>query len=183
MLSVWRHAVKALGFDFGDGLMTLLDLRFADDLFPPSKSLQDVAQLLGESARGCSSVGLCPNATTTQVLTTHAQSPSQLITPAGHIVDTVPPNDAHRWLGCLLSCRGSKEVTSADVDSHVQVASKAYLANEDVRCYRNISLTKLLQLFDTVITPVALWSPRSFPTRHFFRLHDPKAPSPYRACG
>ena len=154
-LSVWRRSAEAVGFDVGDGLPTLLDLKFADDLLLFSQSLQDATQLLDELARRCSSVGLRLDAAKTKVLTTQASHPLSSSPP---IIDILPSNDAHRWLGCLLSCHGSK-ATSADVDFHLQVAAKAFFANKDVLCDYNISLTKRLHFFDTVITPVAYFAP------------------------
>ena len=104
-LAIWRQSVESLGLDFGDGLPALLDLRFADDLLLFAKSARDAAVLLDELVRCCSLVGLCLNATKTKVLTTEAQAPSRLLTLSGHVVDILSPDDSHKWLGCMLSCR------------------------------------------------------------------------------
>ena len=63
--------------------------------------------------------------------------PSRLLTLSGHVVDILSPDDSQKWLGCMLSCRGSG-ATSVDVDFHLQAASRAFFANKDVLYDRNI---------------------------------------------
>ena len=124
-ISEWRQSVASFGLDFGDGLPELLDLRFADDLLLFARSAQDAAKLLDDLVRCCSGVGLRLNVTKTKIVTSEAQAPAQLLTPAGSIVDILPPDASHKWLGCLLSSKGSR-ASSADVDFHLQAASRAF---------------------------------------------------------
>ena len=143
-----------LGLDFGDGLPELLDLRFADDLLLFARSAQDAAKLLDDLVRRCSGVGLRLNVTKTKIVTSEAQTPAQLPTRAGSIVDILPCDASHKWLGCLLSSKGSRAF-SADVDFHLQAASRAFFANKQILLDRNVCLKQRLEFFDAVVTPVA----------------------------
>ena len=93
--SEWNQSVASFGLDFGDGLPELLDLRFADGLLLFARSAQDAAKLLDDLVRCCSGAGLHLNVTKTNLVTSEAQAPAQLLTPAGSIVDILPP-DASR---------------------------------------------------------------------------------------
>ena len=156
-LSEWRQSVASFGLDFGDGLPELLDLRFADDLLLFARSAQDAAKLLDDLVRCCSGVGLRLNVTKTKIVTSEAQAPAQLLTHAGSIVDILPPDASHKWLGCLLSSKGSR-ASSADVDFHLQAASRAFFANKQILLDRNVCLKQRLEFFDAVVTPVACFA-------------------------
>jgi len=81
-----RHGkVGKLGFDFGDGRPTFLDLRFADDFlyfFMFATTYVDAGLLLDEFVVSLSQVGFVLNTDKTKVMTTEAPPPSVLSTPA-----------------------------------------------------------------------------------------------------
>ena len=68
-------------------------------------------------------VGLKLNASKTKVLTTQAQPPSTLTTPAGLELAVLEPTNSHKWLGCLpvailaqaILAQGSKQIGFADL--------------------------------------------------------------------
>ena len=157
VLSEWRQSVASFGLDFGDGLPELLDLGFAEDLPLFARSAQDAAKLLDDLVRCCSGVGLRLNVTKTKIVTSEAQAPAQSLTPAGSIVDILPPAASHKWLGCLLSSKSSR-ASSADVDFHLQAASRAFLANKQILLDGNVCLKQRLEFFDAVVTPVACFA-------------------------
>ena len=68
----------------------------------------------------------------TKVLASEVRAPQQLTTSRGLVVDVLPRNDAHKWLGCMLSAQPSD---SLDVDFHIQAAGKAFYAK--VRVFRD----------------------------------------------
>ena len=82
-MGMWRRALGRLGLDLGDGGPTLLDLRFADDILIFVTTYIDAGLLLDELMVCLSQVGLVLNTAKTKVMTTEAQPPSFLSTPAG----------------------------------------------------------------------------------------------------
>ena len=155
-LSEWRQSVASFGLEIG-GVPGLLDRRFADDLLLFARSAQDAAKLLDDLVRCCFGVGLRLNVTKTKVVTTEAQAPTQWLTHAGNIVDILPPDASHNWLGCLLSSKGSR-ASSADVDFHWQAASRAFFANREILLDRNACLKPRLLVFDAMVTPLACFA-------------------------
>lgn len=68
-MTQWRLDVESLGIDFGDGLVPLLDLRFADDLFLFALNQNNLLHIFNALVNALSNVGLCLNASKTVVLT------------------------------------------------------------------------------------------------------------------
>ena len=76
----WRLKAGHAGFDLGDGLRQLLDLRFADDVVFLAESEREAAALLDSLVAEFAKVGLVLNAPKTVALTTQAQPPVCLST-------------------------------------------------------------------------------------------------------
>ena len=81
-LANWRAHVEHRGVDMNDGLLRLLDLRFANDLLFASTST-DASYLLNKICAALRAVGLALNATKTGLSTSETQAPHQLVTPQG----------------------------------------------------------------------------------------------------
>ena len=118
-----------------------------------------------------SRVGLQLNASKTKVLTTMAQAPVSLTTPSGLQLSVIPREQAHRWLGCLLSA-GGPDTRSLDISFHLQAAAKAFHANRSVLCEKRTSISQRLRLFQAVVTSVACFAAEHRPLytedlRHF----------------
>ena len=75
-LGCWRRKVGTAGVEFQDGMRTLLDLKFADDLPLFAKTFQETKFLLDELVTCLAEVGLQLNVRKTNVLTTQSQSPT-----------------------------------------------------------------------------------------------------------
>ena len=153
----WRRNVDAAGIDLYDNLPKLLDVRFADDVFIFTTSSRHAAWILDELVRCCSHVGLILNPKKTKIITTEAQAQPQLTTPCGLTVEILSGGTTHRWLGCLVSDEGSGN-TTADVDFHLQSASRAFHANRHILCDRNVSVVDRLKFFDRAISPIACFA-------------------------
>ena len=106
--------------------------------------------LLDELVASLAEVGLTLNGKEKKLLTTQAQPPKQLQTRGGVTVDVFD-----RVFGCLLHPGGYHH---ADVDFHLQAASRAFHANQWILTDRHVSLATRLRYFDTVITPVACFA-------------------------
>ena len=65
------------------------------------------------------------NASKTVILTTEAQPPDHITTPAGHTIVVKDSFGTHKWLGCMLSGIGSGNA-DADITYHLQAAARAF---------------------------------------------------------
>ena len=97
----WRSQLEHLGLNLGDGMSHLLDPRFAGDRLLFGESAQAVGSMLDALVACLEQVGLKLNASKTKVLTTQAQPPSTLTTPAGLELEVLEPTNSHKWIGWL----------------------------------------------------------------------------------
>ena len=150
----WRQKSDCAGFDLGDGGDKLLDLRFADDVLLFAKAHTEAANSLDSLVAELAHVGLMLNASKTVLLTTEAQPPASITTPAGTILNLVCQ---HKWLGCMLATPrpGSNGL---DVEYHLQQAHKAFHANKWILTDKNVSIADRVRYFQTVVTPVACFA-------------------------
>ena len=155
--SSWKNLVGTAGFDLGDGLRRLLDLRFADDILLFTKSKEEAHYTLDLLIAALGEVGLIFNAEKTVIMTTEAQPPQHIVFSSGHQIQVLPRSASHRWLGGMLSAGGSPQ-QHEDVTHHVAAASKSFYANGWILRDRNVSLSKRLKFFDAVVSPVACFA-------------------------
>jgi len=146
----WQRMSGTAGFDLGDGLRRLLDLRFADDVVFFAKSQEEAAVLLTSLVDELATGGLMMNADKTVVLTTEAQPPDTLLLPSGVRIKRV---SSHKWLGCILSTDAVKH----DQEYHLQAATRAFYASRWVFTAKHVSISSRLNYFHAVITPIALF--------------------------
>ena len=153
----WRSRVEHLGLNLGDGMSHLLDLRFADDILLFGESAQVVGSMLDALVTCLGQVGLKLNTSKTKVLTTQAQPPSTLTTPAGLELEVLEQTKTHKWLGCLLSTlnMGNRQ---QDVNYRLQNASRAFQANKWILCDKNVSIALRLKFFNAMVTSVVCFA-------------------------
>ena len=159
-MACWRASVDDVGLDLGDGGPALLDFRFADDILISGTSYQVVGTLLDklvENVENLAAVGLQLNAEKTKILTSQAQPPARLQTPNGLTISIVDQESSHKWLGCMLTTTLEKS-TTWDVDHRLQSASRVFNANRWILCDSRIAISKRLEYFDCVISPVACYA-------------------------
>ena len=75
-----RTEIGHAGFDLGDNLGNLVDLRFADDILLFANSGPEVAEILDKFVKAVGKVGLRLNIEKTVILTNEAQPPNTLVT-------------------------------------------------------------------------------------------------------
>ena len=130
-MSSWRAKMESYGLNLHDGMKALLDLRFADDLLVLATSRDDTIRLLEELGTSLGQVGLTLNTSKTKILTTQAQPGSSLQTSGGVTVEILDSRCVHTWLGCMLqAAQGGNP--SADLQHHLQAASRAFHANRSI---------------------------------------------------
>ena len=139
------------GFDLGDGLRRLLDLRFADDIVLFGRTQKEIARLLDSLVEEFAHVGLTLNASKTVVLTTEAQPEEFVETPNGKRIKRV---GFHKWLGCILDVDTREQA----FEYHMNAAAKAFYANSWILKCRHASLSHRLDFFGKIVTPVACFS-------------------------
>ena len=106
-LRQWRTELGHAGFDLGDALHNLVDLRFADDILLFANSRPEVAQILDKFVKAVGKVGIRLNVDTTGILTNEAQPPNTFVTKDGLILKVLERNQGQKWLGCILTACGS----------------------------------------------------------------------------
>jgi hypothetical protein len=150
----WRLRVEHLGFDLMDGGNNLLELRLADDILVFAGSELLAWMPLDTLAMELSDVGLVLNSDKTVALTNQAQPPATTTTPNGICINVVPRDAAHKWIGCFLSF-SSESHHAADVNHHIQTATKAFYANRAILCMQNTSVKLRLRYFHATISQIA----------------------------
>ena len=157
----WRAWAEGNGWgiDFHDGYSPLLDLRFADadDILIFSDSAQGVASLLEALITTLDRTGLKLSDSKTVILTTEAQPPDHITTPAGHTIVVKDSFGTHKWLGCMLSAIGSGNA-AADITYHLQAAARAFRSNKWIFLDRNVSINSKLKLFEATVTPIVCFA-------------------------
>ena len=151
-MSSWRAKVETYGLNLHDGMKALLDLRFADDLLVFATSRDDTIRLLEELVTSLGQVGLKLNTSKTKILTTQAQPGSSLETSGGVTVEVLDSRCAHKWLGCMLQAAPGGN-PSADLQHHLQAASRVFHANHSILTNHQVSVKDRLTFFHAVVTP------------------------------
>ena len=120
-LSKWRAQLNGVGYNFQYGGVSLLDLRFADDILIFAKFYEEIGHVLDVLVDALRQVGLVLNAGKTKILTTQSQHPAELVSPGGIVVEILERDRAHKWLGCMISSHtdGSHGL---DLEHHLQAA-------------------------------------------------------------
>ena len=157
-MSAWRQnpETRKCGFDLGDNMAFLLNLRFADDILLFARTAAEAMALLDDLVDKLQNIGLQLNTGKTVVLSSEVQPPFFLHTDHGSKLRILQQQEAHKWLGCMISAAGSKN-THLDLQHHLQAASRAFHANKWIFvCDTGVSLLHRLRYFEKVITPQLL---------------------------
>ena len=101
----WRAWTEGNGWgiDFHDGYPPLLDLQFADDILAFNETAEGAASLLDALITTLDKIGFILNVSKTVILTTEAQPPDHITTPAGHTIVVKDSFGTQKWLGSGLS--------------------------------------------------------------------------------
>ena len=127
----WRAEVGNVGFNLMDGGPNLLDVRFADDILIFAQSRVEAGNLLVALVNHLDRVGLLLNPEKTIVITNEAQPPQTITSTAGVILRVLPRDAGQKWLGSMLTSRGSKS-QDVDLQYHLQQSSKVFHMNRSV---------------------------------------------------
>jgi len=78
-------------------------------------------------------------------------------TTAGVNLKVLPRDGGLKWLGSMLTSYGSK-LQNVDLQYHLQQASKIFHMNRWILQNRNVSITKRLRYFESVVSSVACFA-------------------------
>ena len=90
-------------------------------------------------------------------ITNEAQPPKTMTTTAGVNLKVLPRDGGLKWLGGMLTACGSK-LQDVDLQYHPQQASKIFHMNRWILQDRNVSITKRLRHFESVVSSVACFA-------------------------
>ena len=152
-LRQWRTEIGNAGFDLGDALDNLVDLRFADDILLFANSGPEVAQILDKFVKAVGKVGLRLNVDKTVILTNEAQPPSTLVTKDGLILKVLERNQGQKWLGCILTACGSM-MQHLDLSYHMEQGTKSMHANRWILQDKTTSIYTRLKYFNACVSAV-----------------------------
>ena len=94
-LQVWRNRVHDSGFDLGDNMPNLIDLRYADDILLFATSAAEAVDVLDKLVFELANVGLILNESKLVVLTTEAQPLPCIRSAAGITLNVISRDSAH----------------------------------------------------------------------------------------
>ena len=83
-------------------------------------------------------------------LPSKVQPPSFLHTHNGSKLRVLQQQEAHKWLGCMISATGS-----GNTHQHHLQAARAFHADKWILCEKSVSVLHKLRYFEKVISPVA----------------------------
>ena len=172
----WKERLHNRGLLLQLGCERLTNLRYADDLVIFGRTIGEAVFMYEALVEELSRAGLSINGGKTKVLTTVEEifedRAPLLVEAAGSLLEVVKCNGSHKYLGRMFSgdlrkrgqCNLEHRLSCAWMKFHHLAAT---LVN------RNIPVRLRLRLFDTVVTPVALYSLSTTPlTATQLEKHD-----------
>ena len=133
-LSKWRARLHGVGYNFQDGGVSLLDLRFGGDILIFAKYYEEIGHVLDVLVDALRQVGLVLNAGKTKILTTQSQHRKlvrAIVGPPGGLAWSAPWHHIlHEWNARVLECAeqaGVKLWSRSCLEQHWKLAS--YIAN------------------------------------------------------
>ena len=152
-LRKWKQQIGNAGFDLGDALDNLVDLRFADNILLFANSGPEVARILDKFVKAVGKVGLPLNVDKTVMLTNEAQPPNPLVTKDGLILTVVERNQGQKWLGCILTACGSM-MPHMDLAYHMEHGTKTMHTNRWILQDKTPSIYTRLKYFSACVSAV-----------------------------
>ena len=143
-----------MGVKLMDAGPNLLDLRFAEDVLLFAEARVETGGLLGALVKQLDLFGLLFDPEKTTVITNEAQIPD-ITAKAGVIVQVLPRDGGQKWLGSVLTSRGSK-LEDLDLQHHLEQASKVFHMNRWILQERNGSIVKRFRHFESVMSSMEL---------------------------
>ena len=145
----------ALGFTHES---PLTNLRFADDVLLTATSLRQVTAMLGDLSRLAGAVGLCLHPEKTKILSNatkrNGRAKAGLVNISGMDIGILPLGGSVKYLGRMVSFESMHEV---ELDHRLRQAWKAFMCHRDELVNKKYKLRDRLRLFDSVVSPVALY--------------------------
>ena len=153
-MSEWRLAKPHGGINFGDAMLRLLDLRFADDILIFPNTIKEVQNLLDSLVRHLVTARLVLNTSETVALA-EAQPPSCIQVGDSHMIKVLGYSESHKWLGCMLCASPGLD---SDVEYRLQQAAKAFQKHHWMLQCKDCSIKHRLRYFEAVVSSAACFA-------------------------
>ena len=150
-----RRTRHYYGIVIDDAADPLTNLRFADDVLLVAQSRQDAAKMLTDLKHEAAKYGLVVHLGKTKILATRDEHCGGTVDIAGSCVDVLPPTASERYLGKKL-CMDSFH--DAELGNRLRSGWCAFAKLRHVLCSRQYPLKTRFKLFDTAVTPAALYA-------------------------
>ena len=156
----WSHLNKRrsgqyFGMVIDDPVDPLTNLRFADDVLLVACSRTDVSKMITDLALEAAKYGLRLHMGKTKVLTNCLSNRPSSITCCTQQIQVLDPSQAERYLGRKLSMDSYHDT---EIANRVASAWACFFKLKHALCNRGLRLSDRLKLFDSSVTPCALYA-------------------------
>ena len=162
----WKARLRDCGLQIDDLPDALTNVRYADDLLLFGKSLPEVLHMLEVRVLELNAAGLSMNGTKTKLLTTDSKESLAdiplLVEVAGTFVELVRGQTTHKYLGKKLS-GDLLSRKQCNLDFRLSCAWMKYDSIAPTLLNKRIPVHLRLRLFDSIVSPAALYSLTSTP--------------------
>lgn len=124
------------GMDLQDGIRTLLDVRFADDILFFAKTIGK--KKCGRTGGVFGRNGAAFERRKNKKFNNSATKSKRHVFEVGKQLKSLHRGFTHKWLGCML-CTANTGNHTSDLAHHLQAASQAFYAHRPVLVKRNVT--------------------------------------------
>ena len=142
----------------------LTNTRYADDILLYAKSLPELQSMIESLFSELKRIGLDANPSKTKILTTdqHFITNPSFIDIDGDFVDVISFDGSHKYLGRMINLSADNRV-KIELDFRKKCAWSAFHKHRRTLLNHDISLGLRLKLFDSVVSPAALFCLHTLP--------------------
>ena len=166
----WKMKLASHGWLLDSSHSRLTNIRYADDMMLFAKSASELHQMLVLLHDELQIVGLEMHPTKTKVMTTYNDQGLLLMNIRGMEIQILGDDASHRYLGRLVTLSTNR--CTIEVSNRLRAAWGKFAQHHKWLTNQQVSLHLRLKLFDSVVSPTALFATSSLPltSAHFSRL-------------
>ena len=139
----------------------LTNARYADDMLLFAKSLPELEAMLQFLHIELAACGLEMHQSKTKVLTNHNEEDLDFIDVSGLLIEILPYENTHRYLGRLISC--SLDRSQFEIQHRLKLAWGKYHQHRQWLTNKHVPIQLRLKLFDAVVSPTATFALSTLP--------------------
>ena len=139
----------------------LTNTRYADDMMLFAKSFAELEEMLSLLKEELERIGLEMHESKTKVMTSFNENELDFVDIDGLMLEILPYEKAHKYLGRMISCSTSR--ATDEISNRIKVAWGCFHKHRKWLVNKHVPVQLRLRLFDSVVTPAALFSLASLP--------------------